>query len=239
MKQLVGVILLNLLITLPLGAQDAEEIIVTASRISNYQSDTIPVVNLRRKADFMVVESSIESDSRSAKLRATEVEKTLKSLVASASRADHIELGLTKTFETDDQEIEYVIPFVLEDVEVSSGYRQDTSQVRFIIKTPINESDEDPELVFGRIMAFIESVKEEGRAVVSDADEPNLSLVNIGQYRAPLLQAIAADNAELRKIFGEGYEVAIGGLEEPVRWRVVGPMQVAVYFPYYSSIAVD
>lgn len=220
-------------------AQAAEEIVVTGSRITRYESETVPAVHLRRNADFIVVNAYIESDSRNAKLRRDEVNKTLRSLQKAASQAADIELGLSKSFETADQEIEYVVPFELDEVSISNGYRQDTSRVSFIIKTPITDNDTDPDVLYERIEAFMDSVKVTGRAEVTDSDGPNLSLVNIAQYRKPLLEAIAADNAQLRAIFGEGYDVSIDGLHEPIRWRVVGPLQVAVYFPYRSSLYVD
>lgn len=132
---------------------------MTASRIASFQSDTISVVHLRRKADFMVVNAFIESDSKAFQLRQKEVSDTLRSLAAAASCASNIEPGLLKVFETDDRELEYLRPFELDNVEWGSGYRQDTSRVSLIIRTPINAGDTDPDEVYGRIEAFIDLVK--------------------------------------------------------------------------------
>lgn len=78
-----------------------DEIIVTGSRIRGYAEDFIPVTVLKRRPDFMVVEAYIESDSRDRNLRLQEVRKTIDSLETRAGRARNIELGLLKTFETD------------------------------------------------------------------------------------------------------------------------------------------
>ncbi len=48
---------------------------------------------------------------------------------------------------------------------------------------------------------------------------------------------LASDNGAVRAVFGDQYRVTIAGLEEPVRWRVIGPLDLAIYFPYSSSIA--
>lgn len=57
--------------------------------------------------------------------------------------------------------------------------------------------------------------------------------------REPLLRALAEDNASVREIFGDGYRVVISGLEQPVRWQMAGPMQLAIYFPYESTVQPD
>jgi len=36
-------------------------------------------------------------------------------------------------------------------------------------------------------------------------------------------------------VFGDSYDVHIGGLEEQVRWRVSGPLELTLYFPYTSA----
>ena len=79
-------------------AQD-DEIIVTASRRSAFESDIVPVIHLKRRADFLVAEAVVESDSREAKTRLDEVLKTLEAMAARAERDDRIELGIQRTFE--------------------------------------------------------------------------------------------------------------------------------------------
>ena len=220
------------------GAQsgDYEEIVVTASRIGGYDSQSVPVVHIKRRPDFMVVDAYIESDSRDAATRRREINETLESLAKRAVSTPGITLGLSRTFETDSDEMEYVVDFSIDAVTIFSGRRPDTSRVALVIKSPISESDESPDVVYERIESFIESIDVSGRAVVNDYGETNYSLIGISQYREPLLKLIAEDVARLRALFGEAYQVSIGGLEDPVRWRVSGPMQLSIYFPYSASL---
>ena len=220
------------------GAQSEnyDEIVVTASRIGGYDSESVPVVHIKRRPDFMVVDAFIESDSRDAATRRREINNTLESLANRAASTPGITLGLSRTFETDSDEIEYVVDFSIDAVTIFSGRRPDTSRVALVIKSPISESDDSPDAVYERIESFIQSVDVSGRAVVNDYGETNYSLIGISQYREPLLKLIAEDVAKLRALFGEEYQVSIGGLEDPVRWRVSGPMQLAIYFPYNSSL---
>lgn len=239
LSQYLFLVLILLWVASDAVAQSMEEIIVTGSRVSRYDNETVPVVHLKKRPDYMVISAFIESDSRNAKTRLREVQKTLSSLAKRAGSAKNIELGLSRTFETDNDEIEYVVPFSMTDAIVVSGYRPDTSRVGLIIKSPVLPEDESPDAIYARIEAFIESIEVDGRAVVSDSGEPNFSLVNIGQYREPLIELIAADSKNLRALFGSEYGMSISGFAEPVRWRVSGPMELAIYFPYFSSIATD
>ena len=219
-------------------AQD-DEIIVTGSRISSYESDTVPVIHLKRRADFMVVEVIVESDSRDAKVRRDEVFKTLSALADRADRDQRIDLGIRRTFETDNDETQVVEPFSrnsIRDEILTGGARTDTSRAIVIAKTPI-EGGDTFDIAHARLAAFIKGAAVTGRATVTESDEPGLSIVDIGQYRAPLLALIAADNKAVRSVFGEDYQVSISGLEEPVRWRVTGPLDLAIYFPYRSAVA--
>ena len=223
-----------------LAQSEMNEIIVTGSRISDYyDNDVVPVVHIERRADFMVVNAFIESDSRDAKLRSREVSQTMKALERTAKSAPAIELGLLKSFETSEREIEYIVEFDEDDVTISRGSRPDTTRVAIVIKTPISDGDDSPEEVYDRIDDFIDSVPVTGRATVSDYGEPGFSLVNIAQYRSPLLKLLAEDARALKTVFGDEYKVHIAGLEAPVRWQAVGPMQLAIYFPYMTSASPD
>lgn len=216
-----------------------DEIIVTGSRISKYESDTVPVIRIERRADFMVLEVIVESDSRDAKLRKDEVFRTLSALSDRAERDQGIDLGVVRTFETDDDEIQFVEPFnrnSIRDQILKSGARTDTTHATVVAKTPISAND-TYDVAYGRLEAFIKGAAVTGRATVTEGDDPGLSIVDISQYRAPLLKMLASDNEAVRAVFGDQYRVTIAGLEEPVRWRVTGPLDLAIYFPYESSIA--
>ncbi|OFX01755.1 MAG: hypothetical protein A3E78_03850 [Alphaproteobacteria bacterium RIFCSPHIGHO2_12_FULL_63_12] len=220
------------------SAQD-DEIIVTGSRISSYESDTVPVIHLNRRADFMVIEVIVESDSRDAKVRKDEVFKALTALADRADRDQRIDLGIRRTFETDNDEMQVVEPFSrnsIRDEILSGGARVDTSRAIVVAKTPIDAGDTF-DAAHARLTAFIKGAVVNGRATVTENDDPGLSIVDIGQYRTALLTMLAADNKAVRSVFGDEYKVSISGLEQPVRWRVTGPLDLAIYFPYLSSTA--
>ncbi|MEL7312566.1 MAG: hypothetical protein AAFN07_13725 [Pseudomonadota bacterium] len=216
-----------------------DEIIVTGSRIGGYDSEAVPVVHIKRRPDFMVVDAFVESDSRDATRRSREINKVLDSLAKRAKSTPNISLGLSRSFETDNDEIEYVVDFDLDAVEIRGGSRVDTSRVTLVIKSPILESDTSPDEVYERIESFIDSIDVSGRAVVKDYGDVNYSLIGISQYREPLLKLIAEDAQRLREIFGENYQLSFSGLEEPVRWRISGAMQLSIYFPYSSSLVAN
>ncbi|MEN7343154.1 MAG: hypothetical protein AAAFM81_09420 [Pseudomonadota bacterium] len=223
------------------STQGLDEIVVTGSRISpsSIDFDAVPVVHIERRPDFMVVSAFVESDSRRADLRRSEVNKTLANLAKRAENEALIELGLLRRFETGDDDIEYVIPFSMDEAVMVNGYRADTSRVNLVVKSPVRESDASPDEIYERIEAFLDEVSVNGRAVVSDTGDTNFSLVKIAQYREPLLRKLADETALLRSIFGDEYHVSIGGFDETLRWRTTGPMTLAIYFPYSASIAVD
>lgn len=215
----------------------SDEIIVTGARRSSYDSDFIPVVHMKRKADFMVMRTSVESDSRDAKLRESEVLSTLEAMASRADRNAKIELGILRVFETDDDDIEYVEPYSTSAIKAafSRGSRTDTTAATIVVKTPIDAGADSVDSAVKRIEGFIAGVPVTGRATVEGDGEPGLSIVGIEQYRAALLRQLAADNESVRKIFGDGYAVEISGLEKPLQWRVIGPLDLAIYFPYQSS----
>ncbi len=232
-KSLLLKLVLALCIAPPTYSQQLEEIVVTGS----YRTEgvTLPVIYLTQKADFLVMRSYVENDSRNILLREEEVMKTIDSLEKKANDNPSIELGILKVFEIDDEEIEYIEPFTLSDITLSSGYRADTSKAEIIIKTPIQEDDSSPEKVLKRIEDFIESVPVTGRATLIDDGEAALSVTDISQYRVPLLKALAEDTELIQSTLGENYNVSISGLEQPLLWRVIGPLKLAIFFAYKSE----
>lgn len=239
MRKLIALSLLAVAASATAAAAQDDEIVVTGSRLSSYDNDFLPVIYEKRRADFMIANVIVESDSRDYALRRDEVLKTLRAMADRADKEAKIDLGLLREFETDDDEVTYVEPFtraIISQAVLTGGQRSDTTRATIVVKTPIAASD-TIDTAKARIEAFTKSVPETGRAQLIDDDDPGLSIVNIGQYRAPLLKALAADNAAVRAIFGDDYRVSISGLEQPMRWRVTGPLELAIYFPYASSVA--
>lgn len=222
------------------GLAQSDEIIVTGSRIANYEDDIVPVIHVERKADFMIVKATVESDSRDIKLRQDEVLKTLEAMATRADRDPKIELGILREFSTDNDDIEIVAPFdrrLLKADILHYGGRSDTSRATIIVKTPIGDAGDTFDAAKARIDSFLKGVPVAGRALIDGDDDPGLSIVDLDQYRQPLLALLAADNAAIETVFGDDYAVSVSGLEQPVRWRVSGPLDLTLYFPYKSAVS--
>lgn len=234
-----------LILPAPLAAAQAplaalQEIVVSGARISGGNTvesgELVPVVKLRRNADFLFVEAVIESDSLEATLRATEVNATLRTLKRQADADPAIALSLKKTFETEDDELIYLVDFSQDAVQLTQGYRPSTTRVTLIVKTPISPTETDVDAATARLEDFIDSVQGEGRASVISDDEYGLTVVDIEKYRGELLQRLAADAAAAATAFG-GAAIAVTGLQEPVRWKPAGPLQIDIYFPYTLGLS--
>jgi hypothetical protein len=98
-------------------------------------------------------------------------------------------------------------------------------------------SSDTYDAAYARPEKFVEETPVTGRATATTSDEPGLSMVDIGKSRAPLLIALAEDAKTIRAALGDNYRLSIGGLDQPVRWRVTGPLDLAIYFPYSSAAA--
>ena len=115
----------------------SEEIVVTGSRIAQNEPQFIPVAHIVQKADFLILTTYVESDSRDYGLRKKEVTETLKAMEKKAARNKNIELGFIHTFETEDDEFSYVVPFSTESLSqdiFGTGYRADTTRANIIAK---------------------------------------------------------------------------------------------------------
>lgn len=96
LKKLTGCLLVTFAFIFSAIAQ-SDEIVVTGTRLSSYDNDAIPVVHLKRRPDFVIVNTYIESDSRDKDLRRREVFSTIVSLEKAVAKNKFIELGLVKT----------------------------------------------------------------------------------------------------------------------------------------------
>ena len=58
-----------------------------------------------------------------------------------------------------------------------------------------------------------------------------LSMIRPDQYRAQIIDLIAADAAASAAKFGPNYGVDVSGLDRPVEWTRAGPLDVFLYLP--------
>ncbi|MFW2343632.1 hypothetical protein [Brevundimonas sp.] len=214
-------------------AQDSvvEEIVVTGMRMIDWDPDEVPVIQLSRRADFVVVNVRVINDTRDGPTRRREIEQTLTSMARGAERSVDIDLSI------EDEGV--LLPLTQDMVSTLTlgvdGSRTDTSVATLVIKTPIRPQD-TLDSATRRIEAFIENADLSGRSLVSVSGEWELSIVNPPQYRGAILGMIAEDARSTSAVFGPEYAVVVEGLSNRVTWRQSGPLQLNLFIPYDMSV---
>jgi hypothetical protein len=87
-----------------------------------------------------------------------------------------------------------------------------------------------------RFRTFAASVPGEGRALVDIPGDVGLTLRDVPQYRAPLIDAIVADARDIAQRLGDGYRAELTGLENPVAWRKSGDLQLTLFIDYQVRV---
>lgn len=232
MKLLI-VIAVAALISTPAVAQEAmmEEVVVTGSRMIEWDPDDIPAVQLFRRADNLIASVRVVNDTREAAGRRGELIQTLRAMARQAAGRADIDLSI---------EADGVLVPLTEDMVSTltlgvDGSRSDTSVARLVVKTPITATD-TLDGASGRLEAFVESVPTTGRSEVDINDEWQLSIVDPPQYRMAILGLISADAQRAATAFGGGYGVEVTGMENRVTWRQSGPLDLGLFIPYKMTV---
>jgi hypothetical protein len=228
-KFIIGLAIAGLL-TAPVLAQESgvEEVIVTASRISEYDATQTPHVVLRKRADNLLVEAYVICDTRDPTQRRAELKATLRSLIAAATKDPSIELGLG-------EEIVGSIDETMIDTLITASGRVDTEQVTLLIKTRIGPTD-TLDGASKRIEDFVKKTPKSGRTEIVTSDEVNLSIIQPEQYRGEVIALIAKDSLKAAGAFGGDYGVTAQGLQLPISWYQSGPLELALYIPYRMEV---
>ncbi|MFT3727514.1 MAG: hypothetical protein QM759_06815 [Terricaulis sp.] len=224
-------------IVAPAFAQDAEEIVVTASRrVGGYndRSDDVqialPHVVMKHRADSVIVDLVVRSDTRDRSDRLNEIRQALTGLQGRASAAN-VSLALV------DDEQGIVLPFTMAAAEelIVADSRPDTSMLTIHLKTPVSASDTLGS-IHQRIDRFVTQSPKPGRVEMSTGDT-QLVLSDPEQYRTPLLRALAQDSQSVTSAMGAGYGLAVTGLERRVAWQRTGDLELTLFLPYALSTA--
>lgn len=225
----IGLALAGLIALPALGQEGAvEEVVVTGSRISEYDANQTPHVVLRKRADNLLVEVKVVCDTRDASQRRAELKATLKNMIAAAARNPAIDLGLG-------EEVVGAIDETMIDTLIGPAGRPDTSQVTLLVKTRIVATD-TLDGASKRIDDFIEKTPKAGRTEILATDDVNLSLLRPEQYRGEVIALVARDSLTTASAFGEGYGVTVQGLQLPISWYQSAPLELALYIPYRMEV---
>lgn len=224
---LLSIALATALSPIATGIAQAQEIIVTASRVNTqYYEDKQTVIGLKRVADFAVQSVAITSDSRDPEARKQEIMATVEAAIRRANAAG-VELSTG--------EVE-LVPLTLEnfrDLDLYAGNRSDTSEVRFYAKSKLSGSKDTAR---ERIAAFIKAVPVNGRSLVEARGGTTLSIINPDQYRDEIVKMVAAESIRYAGYFGAEYGVEVSGLNEQLVWAQASGTEVFLYIPYRFSI---
>ncbi|MCM8732107.1 TonB-dependent receptor [Hephaestia sp. GCM10023244] len=208
-------------------AQDtgSQEVIVTAKRSEGIDySAAMPVVGLRRSADFAVQEVTITGDTRDGSLRQDEIYKTLANAIAAAPHAG-VQIA------SGDETLQIVTLENYRNLSLKKDSRPDSQKLSFLVKAPLGAGN-DARSAQAKIASFVKVVKPVGRALMETSDDLTFSVVAPDQYRGAITDIIAADAKSMAAKLGDEYGVEIEGLNRPVEWARSGLSEVLLYIPY-------
>jgi hypothetical protein len=214
-----------------------DEIVVTASRyVERNQQAQMPHASIVRRADFVVVQVTVESDTRDLAGRRTELTQTLNEIERRARAGGPVSVALLEESEEDAGETRvkpYSAALALQ--QMRGGGRPDTSVVNVLLRTPVAEAD-TLGTTEGRIESFVRGLPKPGRVTLR-TDDPQLSVRDPEQYRGQVLAAIAADARQMLDAIGPGHGATIVGLHQRIAWRRTSDLELTLYVPHSISIS--
>lgn len=214
----------------PVCAQEEEEIVVTGARLQRFDALVLPAITMSRRADAVLADVSVWSDSRDAALRTREIRATLEDM-ARRARANDVTMALRQ----DDVLRPFSVDLAMR--LLNGGGRADSSEVVVQMRTATRGPDDTLDAARGRFTEFLESVTENGRAIVDfEEDELQLTVVDLPQYRPPLLASIVEDGRRVAASMGADYRPEISGLEGQVAFRRSGDLDLTLFIPYQLRI---
>jgi hypothetical protein len=217
----------------PAFAEEEEEIIVTGSRLEIYRNYAVPHVNIVRRADFAVVETTLRNDTRSADARRAEMIEALQRMESRAGRS-----GMSLALVDDDIDIVRQYTQAAAEQLMRGEYnRADSSILTIRVRTRVTASD-TLETIRARVEGFVNDLPKPGRVEITVGDT-DLSMVDLEQYRAGMLQDILAESRSLAGRLGAAQSVQIGGLEGQVAFQRTSDLDLVLFLPYTVSVQLS
>lgn len=203
-----------------------EEVIVTAQQ----RGDPLPGTVLKKTGDFLLLEVKVLNDTRDEKDRKEEIYQTLKNAISTASKNKAIELSIVESG--------FVIPLTLDNhrIELNKGSRPDTSVATIRVKTAIPSDIKKATKLIDEMKSFVDEVKVVGRTDLESLSSIDVSVVSPNQYRHEIISLFSADAKGVASSLGDDYRIVVEGIDRPVQWVRVGPLQLALYIPYSYSV---
>ena len=205
------------------------EIMVTASRReADGYDEKIPLIGLRRRADFAVQEVAITGDTRDSTARHNEMFAMIRGAIELAGRRG-VQLAIGDTV---------IEPLTLENyrsLTLTKDSRPDAERVTFLVKTPLGDGV-DSKTALDRIDSFVKAVPAVGRALIEPTGDLTLSVVKPDQYRDEIVGLVADDARKTSQRFGADYGVEAKGIDRQVEWSRAGLTDVFLYIPYQITV---
>jgi len=213
-----------------------DEIIVTATRLSGSSPIAVsgggdgPGLFLEKKGDFLLLEVTIENDSREFTDRLEGINDTVQKFIEAATNDPDITLSII-----DDS---FVRPLTKENFSdgIRPGGRPDTSVATLKVKTAIPEKVEDSYKLATKLSAFVDSIPETTRTKIKAFDQISVSVVNPYQYRSDVSKLVVAEINVITDGLGPDYRAIVRGLDKQLKWVRSGDLNLAFYLPYEYDI---
>lgn len=213
-----------------LAQEGVDEIVVTGSRLSEYDPFETPHVTVVKRADNLITTVRVVCDTRDKAQRLSELKSTLRNMVRAAAKDGAVELGLG------DEVVGRFDETMLDQVIRADGQKPDTSYAVLLVKTKVSAGDTF-DAASGRLEKFVAGLEKVGRTEALLNGDWELTLIGPSRHRPEIVAAVAADARKTAAAFGDGYGVKVVGLEHPISWYQAGPLDLALYVPYKLEIA--
>ena len=225
MKTRIAMLTLVLLAARAASAQDSlEEVIVTGMRGAEV---AIPGTSLKRPGDFILLMVEVSNDSRDAKTRRSEIEATLRAMIAAAGKDKSIELSVIG-------DNSLVLPLRLDSatLQLVNGKKTDTSEATISVKTRIPAQVGNSSALVAKLRDFATAIKPVGRTLIDGNGAFEISIVNPKQYRDRVIELMAADVKKVTAALGTDYKIVLRGIDHPIQWVRDGMLEVTIFVPY-------
>lgn len=215
-----------------LAFAQTDEIIVTASRINSLNDvGSGPGIVVEKKGDFLLLQVTIENDSRELKTRLAEMDATIKNMLEAADTNPDITLSLVGK-----GNLVRSMNLVNYRSNLVGGRRPDTSMAHFKVKTNIPENINEAFKLSANLAKFVEGVEEVGRTRILENETISVSVLNPSQHRDEVRSKIIAEVNATIEALGGNYRAIVSGLDGPVKWARSGDFNLAFYMNYSYEI---
>ena len=210
----------------------------SALKINAANSDV--AVSLRVPADHVLMTLTIESSEKTLEKREASIEADRKMILDRARSV--VDLTVVEVpevsqhrpyFKTSKISSSKISSFSLAGVpEIpQSGFSRMNFEVRADLRNGVLVTD-----AVRRVRAFVHALRLSTKTRRSLVDVFSVRVSNPESFRAALLKRISEDVLFLRRQLDQNAEVTLSGLEQPVRQRRVGPLEVELFIPYSLTL---